>query len=82
VLAFRGSSGILEGKELLTGGIAMLLEKSWFTLDEAESKFGVEKAQIMEWIEEGVVRCEMEKDVVARVNADDLELMMKEQVPL
>ena len=60
----------------------MLLEKSWFTLDEAESKFGVEKAQIMEWIEEGVVRCEMEKDVVARVNADDLELMMKERVPM
>ncbi|HEY6874115.1 MAG TPA: MerR family transcriptional regulator [Geobacteraceae bacterium] len=58
----------------------MLLEKSWFTLDEAESKFGVEKALILEWVEEGVVRAETEKDVVARVNADDLELMMKERV--
>jgi predicted site-specific integrase-resolvase len=58
----------------------MLLEKSWFTLDEAEAKFGVEKTLILEWVEEGVVRCETEKDVVARVNADDLELMMKERV--
>ena len=58
----------------------MLLEKSWFTLDEAEAKFGVEKTLILEWVEEGVVRCETEKDVVVRVNADDLELMMKERV--
>lgn len=58
----------------------MLLEKTWFTLEEAESKFGVEKALILEWVDEGVVRCEMEKEKVARVNADDLELMMKERV--
>ncbi len=60
----------------------MLLEKSWFTLAEAEAKFGVEKTQILEWVDEGVVRCEMEKDVVARVNVDDLELLVKEHVPL
>jgi hypothetical protein len=58
----------------------MLLEKSWFTIEEAESKFGVEKALILEWVEEGVVRAEMEKDKVALVNADDLELMIKERV--
>ncbi len=58
----------------------MLLEKSWFTLDEAESKFGVEKALILEWVNEGVVRSETEDDEVVRVNADDLELMIKERV--
>ncbi len=58
----------------------MLLEKSWFTLDEAESKFGVERALILEWVDEGVVRAEMEKQEVVRVNADDLELMIKERV--
>ncbi len=57
----------------------MLLEKTWFTLDEAESKFGVEKALIREWVEEGVVRAETEQEEVVRVNADDLELMMKER---
>ncbi len=61
----------------------MLLEKTWFTLDEAESKFGVEKALILEWVEEGVVRAETEKGgEVARINADDLELMMKERVQI
>lgn len=58
----------------------MLLEKTWFTLEEAESKFGVEKALVLEWVEEGVVRAETEKDVVVRVNADDLELMLQERV--
>ncbi|HEX8961288.1 MAG TPA: MerR family transcriptional regulator [Geobacteraceae bacterium] len=58
----------------------MLLEKSWFTLDEAESKFGVDRASILEWVDEGVVRAEMEKQEVVRVNADDLELMIKERV--
>ena len=58
----------------------MLLEKSWFSLEEAESKFGVEKALILEWVEEGVVRYETEKDEVVRVNADDLELKLGERL--
>lgn len=58
----------------------MLLEKTWFTLDEAESKFGVEKSRMLEWVEEGVVRSETEDDKIFRVNADDLELMIKERV--
>ncbi len=58
----------------------MLLEKTWFTLDEAESKFGVEKALILEWVDEGVVRSETEKEKVVLVNADDLELMINERV--
>jgi predicted site-specific integrase-resolvase len=58
----------------------MLLEKSWFTLEEAESKFGVEKKLILEWVKEGIVRCETEGETVARVNADDLELKLGERL--
>ena len=60
----------------------MLLEKSWFTLEEAESKFGVEKALILEWVAEGIVRCEMEREEVVRVNADDLELKLGERLQI
>jgi predicted site-specific integrase-resolvase len=58
----------------------MLLEKSWFTLEEAESKFGVEKNLILEWVSEGIVRCETEGEKVVRVNADDLELKLGERL--
>ena len=58
----------------------MLLEKSWFTLDEAESKFGVEKNLILEWVKEGIVRCETEGETVVRVNADDVELKLGERL--
>jgi predicted site-specific integrase-resolvase len=58
----------------------MLLEKSWFTLDEAVSKFGVERNLILEWVKEGIVRCETEGETVARVNADDLELKLGERL--
>lgn len=58
----------------------MLLEKSWFTLDEAESKFGVERKLILEWVKEGIVRCETEGETVVRVNADDVELKLGERL--
>lgn len=58
----------------------MLLEKSWFTPEEAESKFGVEKNLILEWVNEGIVRCETEGEKVVRVNADDLELKLGERL--
>jgi hypothetical protein len=58
----------------------MLLENCWFTLNEAESKFGLEKSLILEWVAEGVVRSETEGEEVVRVNADDLELKLEERV--
>ncbi len=57
----------------------MILKDSWLTMDEAKSKFGVKEELLVEWIDEGVVRCEMEGKQVARVNADDLELLVKER---
>ena len=53
--------------------------KTWYTPEDAESKFGVAKSLILEWVAEGVVRCEMEGETVARINADDLELKIAER---
>jgi DNA-binding transcriptional MerR regulator len=36
----------------------MSLTKSWYTVDEAASKFGVSPAQILKWVEDGLVRYE------------------------
>lgn len=56
----------------------MSIEKTWYTLDEATEKFGVEKQVILSWVEEGVVRGEESNKKVVRVNVDDLELKVQE----
>lgn len=56
----------------------MSLVKTWYTLQEAEAKFGVESRQILEWVESGLVRAEQEKSGPLRVDGDDLELQVGE----
>jgi predicted site-specific integrase-resolvase len=57
----------------------MSFPKTWYTPEEAESKFGVECSLILRWVEEGLVRSEMEGGRVVRINADDLELKVEER---
>ncbi len=58
----------------------MTLVKSWSTPEEAESKYGVSKKEILKWVEDGVVRCEHRDGKVIRINVDDLELKIREIV--
>jgi predicted site-specific integrase-resolvase len=52
----------------------MALIKTWYTPEEAEDAFGVKKALILEWVDDGLVRCEREGGKVVRVNIDDVKL--------
>jgi len=52
----------------------MALIKTWYTPEDAADKFGVQKALVLGWVDEGLVRCEREAGKVARVNIDDVRL--------
>ena len=56
----------------------MSISKTWYTPDDAESKFGVPKSLILKWVEEGVVRSEQQDTKVKAVNGDDIELKIKD----
>lgn len=56
----------------------MSFEKTWYTLDEAAEKFGMEKKLILKWVEDGLVRSEDSGGKVERVNVDDLDLKVQE----
>jgi hypothetical protein len=60
--------------------MCMSLVKKWCTLDKAESKYGIKKALILKWVEEGIVRSEGQKGKVINVNVDDLERKLEELV--
>jgi transposase-like protein len=51
----------------------MSLTKTWYSVEEAAAKFGLNPALIYEWVEAGLVRAEEEKQRVVQVNGDDIE---------
>jgi len=51
----------------------MSLTKTWYTVDEAAAKFGVPPKQLLEWVENGVLRSEGDKGKVARLYGEDIE---------
>lgn len=52
----------------------MSLLKTWYEPDAAAAKYGIQKALLMEWVEEGLVRCERVAGKVVQVNIDDVKL--------
>lgn len=58
----------------------MSLVKTWYTPEAAASKFGLELEQIKRWVEDGLVRAEMEDDLVTQVNIDDVRLEVEAMV--
>jgi predicted site-specific integrase-resolvase len=50
----------------------MTLTNNWYTIEEAASKFGVSTQQLQEWVDNGVIRFEGDKDKVILLNGDDI----------
>ena len=51
----------------------MSLTKSWYTFDEATSKFGITIRQLQLWVEHGLVRTEENSDGLILLNGNDIE---------
>ena len=58
----------------------MSLVKTWYTPEAAADKFGIQLAQLMAWVEEGLVRAEQEGSKVMRVNIDDVRIEVETMV--
>lgn len=51
----------------------MSLVKTWYSVEEAAAKYGLNPARIYAWVEDGLVRAEEKKGKVLQVNGDDIE---------
>lgn len=58
----------------------MSLVKTWYTPQDAASKFGLDIAQLLAWVDEGLVRAEKEGETPVRVNIDDVRLEVEAMV--
>ena len=58
----------------------MSLVKTWYTPESAADKFGIQLVQLMEWVEQGLVRAEQEGGKVVRVNIDDVRIEVETMV--
>ena len=53
--------------------IAMSLTKSWYTLEEAASKYGLSTDELQKMVDGGLVRTEEAKGKETLLNSDDIE---------
>jgi hypothetical protein len=56
----------------------MSLGVTWYTLEDAASKYCLEPSLILKWVEEGVIRAEQADAGAMRINIDDLDLKVQE----
>jgi hypothetical protein len=57
-----------------------MVGESWCPIEEVESKYGVSRDLVLQWVTEGIVRSEEENGEVIRVYIDDLELKIEEDL--
>lgn len=55
----------------------MSLTKSWYTIDEAASKYGLSTKQLQKWVDGGLVRTEEDNGKATLLNGDDIELKLQ-----
>jgi hypothetical protein len=60
----------------------MSLGENWQSLDAAAQKYGIAKSSLLSWLEEGILRSEVDAEGILRVNIDDLELKIHELTKL
>ncbi len=60
--------------------VIMSLVKTWYSIEDALSKFGIDRQKLDAWIEAGLVRTEEEKGEVVRVNIDDVRIEVENMV--
>lgn len=60
----------------------MSIGVDWITIEEAAAKYSLDKALLLKWVNEGVVRAEEAQHKVARINVADLELEVQERAAL
>lgn len=51
----------------------MSLTQSWYTIEDAAQKYGLNTAQIKLWVDQGLVRAEAKKGAPLLVNINDIE---------
>jgi len=51
----------------------MSLTQSWYTIEDAAQKYGLNTAQIKLWVDQGLVRAETQKGTPLLVNINDIE---------
>lgn len=61
-------------------GADMFLGSTWISIENAASKYSLDKYSVLKWVREGVVRTDQSADQSVLINVDDLELMVQEKV--
>lgn len=57
-----------------------MVGESWCPIEDVESKFGVSKDLVLQWVKDGIVRSEEQGGEVIRVLIDDLQLKIEEDL--
>jgi len=60
----------------------MALGENWQSLEAAAQKYGIERSSLLSWLEEGILRSEVDTVGKLLVNMDDLELKIHELTKL